>query len=205
MVAKMILPLLGGTPSVWNTSLFFFQALLLGGYAYAHFGSSWLGIKRHAILHSLIAIFCFLALPIKIHPNWFGLNYQDPMRAVIWLLLAAVGLPFFVLAAGTPLLQRWFATRSQSSDPYVLYAASNLGSMVGLVSYPLVVEPYLSLGQQTQFWLYGYIIYLVLTLICAGLAFQPFIRLSDEEVSVIGGSSAADSTFAEPRTACPKA
>src|SRR5215475_10885039 len=120
MVAKMILPLLGGTPNVWNTSLFFFQALLLAGYAYAHFASSWLGVKRHAILHLLIVASCVLALPIEVSHH-------------------------AVPAADAPLFQLWSARSRSSVDPYILYAASNLGSMVGLIAYPLVVEPHLSL------------------------------------------------------------
>ena len=151
----MILPLLGGTPNVWNTSLFFFQALLLAGYAYAHFASSWLGTRRHIIVHLLIAISCVLALPVKINQHWLPAANRDPTLWVISILLGAVGFPFFILAAGAPLLQLWFARSKQPSDPYVLYAASNLGSIVGLVAYPLMVEPHLSLAQQSHLWFYG--------------------------------------------------
>ena len=192
MVAKMILPFLGGTPAVWNTSLFFFQASLLAGYAYAHFGSAWLGVKRHAILHLLIVTSCVLALPIKINQQWVPLANQDPTRWVIWILLVAVGFPFFVLAAGAPLLQLWFAQRRPSSDPYVLYAASNLGSMIGLVAYPTVVEPHLSLARQSQFWFDGYLILIVLTFMCAGLAFRLFATLPNEESGALDRSASSN-------------
>jgi hypothetical protein len=192
MVAKMILPLLGGTPNVWNTSLFFFQALLLAGYAYAHFASSWLGTRRHIIVHLLIAISCVLALPVKINQHWLPAASRDPTLWVISILLGAVGFPFFILAAGAPLLQLWFAQSKQSSDPYVLYAASNLGSMVGLVAYPLVVEPHLSLAQQSQLWFYGYLIFLLLNFICAGWAFQRFIPLSHAGWGAVAGAENSD-------------
>jgi len=181
MVAKMILPLLGGTPAVWNTSIFLFQALLLAGYAYAHFASSSLGIRHHAIAHLLIASCCVLALPIKINPQWAPSGNQDPTLSVTWILLGAVGFPFFVLAAGAPLLQLWFAQSKRLSDPYILYAASNLGSMVGLIAYPLVVEPHLSLAQQSQYWFYGYLICLLLTFICAGLTFASSVPSTSEQ------------------------
>jgi hypothetical protein len=192
MVAKMILPLLGGTSNVWNTSLFFFQALLLAGYAYAHFASSWLGTRRHIIVHLLIAIFCVLALPVKINQHWLPAANRDPTLWVIWILLGAVGFPFFILAAGAPLLQLWFAQSRQPSDPYVLYAASNLGSMVGLVAYPLVVEPHLSLAQQSQLWFYGYLIFLLLNFICAGLAFQQFIPLNHAGWGAVASAENSD-------------
>ena len=199
MVAKMILPLLGGTPNVWNTSLFFFQALLLAGYAYAHFASSWLGVKRHAILHLLIVASCVLALPIEVSHHAVPAANQDPAVWVIRMLLGAVGFPFFVLAAGAPLFQLWFARSRPSVDPYILYAASNLGSMVGLIAYPLVVEPHLSLAQQGQFWSYGYLLFLLLNFICVGLALQRFAPSIHEPGSIVGADDSDRTRWSAPQ------
>ena len=101
MVAKMILPFLGGTPAVWNMSLFFFQALLLAGYFYAHLGNSWLGPKRHAIIHLAIVVFAVLFLPVVIHHHWFTVPVDQPERLVLSVLFVSVGFPFFVLASGS--------------------------------------------------------------------------------------------------------
>jgi hypothetical protein len=177
MVAKMILPFLGGTPAVWNMSLFFFQVLLLAGYLYAHLGNVWLGAKRHAILHLTLVVLTVVFLPVAIPDQWFSASADQPARLVLLVLFASVGFPFFVLAAGSPLLQRWFAQTSHpgARDPYFLYAASNLGSMVGLISYPVVVEPYLSLVEQSRTWFYGYVFFIAFTSACAAFLWRFFM------------------------------
>jgi hypothetical protein len=166
MCAKMVLPLLGGTPAVWNTCMVFFQAGLLLGYAYAHFLPNRLGLGRQAMLHVLLLASAAWLLPITL-PESIPAGWQP----VLWLLLAltwAVGLPFMLLAASAPLLQRWYAQgdRAQLRDPYFLYAASNLGSFTGLLSYPLLIEPGLSLDGQRWLWLAGYLTLLILTTFC---------------------------------------
>jgi spermidine synthase len=170
MIAKMILPLLGGTPNVWNTSMFFFQAMLVAGYAYAHFASRWMGLRLHAILHLLLVVSCVAALPVSINSSL--VSAEHPAMTIILLLLGSIGLPFFVLAAGTPLLQRWFAAINPAADPYPLYAASNLGSMIGLVAYPVLVEPSLALSEQTRFWLDGYLLYAFVAFTCGAFLVQ---------------------------------
>lgn len=169
MIAKMILPYLGGTPAVWNTSLFFFQGFLLGGYIYAHFASQWLGTRRHALLHAAIVLCALFSLPIAVRSDWFASADPDPAKQVLSVLSIAVGLPFFVLAAGSPLLQKWFANsgHAEAADPYFLYAASNFGSMIGLAAYPLWLEPYFGLAEQSGLWFYGYLVLVLLTSICA--------------------------------------
>jgi hypothetical protein len=166
MCAKMVLPLLGGTPAVWNTCMVFFQAGLLAGYAYAHYAPARLGLRLHALLHlgvlALVAFTLPIALPTDVPETW---------HPVAWLLVAltrAVGFPFLLVAAGAPLLQRWFAASLPAgrADPYFLYAASNLGSFAGLIAYPLLVEPGLTLADQARFWLAGYFLLLGLTALC---------------------------------------
>ena len=169
MVAKMILPFLGGAPAVWNTSLFFFQLVLLAGYIYAHFASSWLGIQRHALLHLGIVFSALFVLPIAVPADWFvSSSDAEPVKLVLSILFAVIGLPFFVLAAGSPLLQKWFSSTDHSAagDPYFLYAASNLGSMIGVLAYPFFLEPYFKLPEQSWVWFLGYLGLLLLTTAC---------------------------------------
>jgi len=168
MIAKMILPYLGGTPAVWNMSLFFFQALLLAGYLYAHVGTVWLGTKRFAMLHLAMVVVGVLFLPVIVPKQWFAVSSLHPARLVLSALLAAVGFPFFVLAAGSPLLQKWFAntTHPVAHDPYCLYASSNLGSMVGLIAYPTLLEPHFSLLEQSRNWFYSYVVLITITAAC---------------------------------------
>jgi SAM-dependent methyltransferase len=167
MVAKMILPRLGGSPAVWNTSLVFFQALLLAGYAYAHLSFRVLGARRQPILHLAILLLPLAVLPVAL-PNW-----EVPTSGVeIWvlgLLAAAAGAPYFAVASAGPLLQRWFSTTDDpdAGDPYFLYAAGNAGSVAGLLAYPFLLEPNLSLGAQSLLWAGGYVLFLALAGACA--------------------------------------
>src|SRR5713101_2948085 len=197
MVAKMILPLLGGTPAVWNTCLVFFQAILLAGYLYAHGLSRWLVPRRQSFWHLGVLAGLFLTLPLLTFPlrllqgtslssspppalivldklgihSWL-LQTPDLARPTPWLLMllvACVGLPFLVVSATAPLLQHWFAATAQSGsdDPYFLYAASNSGSLLALLAYPLIVEPYLPLQHQAWAWEIGYGLLVGLIALCA--------------------------------------
>ena len=168
MVAKMILPLLGGSPAVWNTCLLFFQGCLLIGYAYAHYASSWLGIKRHAWIHLGLVFAAMLTLPIALPMQWFARPTDNPSELVLGSLTVSIGFPFLVITAGGPLLQKWFAQcrHSAARDPYFLYAASNAGSLVGLLAYPILLEPHLTLSQQSRYWLYGYVALSTLIALC---------------------------------------
>src|SRR5579884_3017990 len=168
MVGKMILPLLGGTPAVWNTCMVFYQAVLLAGYAYAHFSTSWLGARKQAALHVVLLALPFLFLPVAVNPDLIK-GGENPILGLLRLLSMTVGLPMFVVSASAPLLQKWFADTSHPSaqDPYFLYGASNLGSMLALLAYPTVVEPNLRLGQQSIDWTIGYGVLAALTVLCA--------------------------------------
>src|SRR5688572_7673320 len=152
--AKMVLPYLGGSPAVWNTCVVFFQAAMLAGYAYAHLLSRRLPIRAQVLIHLILALAVSLLLPIAIPAGWAPPVDSSPVPSLLWLLLVAVGGPFFVVSSTAPLLQHWFSqTRDRSaSDPYFLYAASNLGSITALLAYPSVVEPMWSLTQQRLAW-----------------------------------------------------
>lgn len=169
MVAKMILPFLGGSPAVWNTCLFFFQTFLLLGYLYAHLASARLGLKRHMVLHLALLALALYFLPVAVPSVWLERPGDNPVYQVLAVLLIAVGFPFFVLSANAPLLQKWFSTTGHAAarDPYFLYAASNAGSLVGLLAYPFWLEPHLSLSQQAWFWLYIYLGFLAVVLACS--------------------------------------
>lgn len=169
MIAKALLPLWGGSPSVWNTCMVFFQAALLAGYAYAHAATAWLGVRRQAPLHVGV-----LLVPMAFLPFAAPSEAASSANPAVWLLLylvAAVGLPFFTVATTAPLLQRWFAS-ADARDPYPLYAASNLGSLLALVAYPLLIEPRLGLRRQAELWANGYGLLAALTAVCAILVWR---------------------------------
>jgi SAM-dependent methyltransferase len=169
MVAKGVLPLLGGTPAVWNTCMVFFQFALLAGYLYAHVGAKWLDARRQALAHIPVVLLSLLALPLVVAPT----NAPTQGTGTAWWLLQAlvttVGIPFFVASTTAPILQRWFATTQHKSarDPYFLYAASNAGSLLALLAYPLAVEPTLRLGDQARLWSIGYGLLALLITACA--------------------------------------
>ncbi len=171
MIARMLLPYLGGTPAVWNTCMVFFQALLLAGYAYAHLITVRLSVRRQTILHLSLLAMAAIFFPLGIsEASVQSLGGQS--SPILWLLktlLLAVGLPFLMVSTGGPLLQQWFSTTSHTAarDPYFLYSASNIGSLAALLGYPLLIEPNLRLRQQSWLWVAGYVLLIALILICA--------------------------------------
>ena len=174
MVGKMILPLLGGTPAVWSTCMVFFQAALLGGYAYAHLLTSRLRPARQVLVHLIALALPFAVLPLAVSSHWLRGGEANPILDVLTLLSLSVGLPFLVVSATAPLLQKWFTHTGHPAahDPYFLYAASNLGSMLALLGYPTLVEPRLHLQGsgwlgQTTLWSAGYALLALLTAGCA--------------------------------------
>lgn len=165
MIAKLVLPMLGGGPSVWNTSMAFFQACLLAGYAYAHLLQKIPTLRRQAIVHIAVLAAAALTLPLKITTL---LGPPDSERPILWLLgvlTLSLGAPFAALSATAPLVQAWYARTEQprtGAEPYALYAASNLGSLVGLLSYPVLVEPFTRLGAQALAWSLGYVAFILI-------------------------------------------
>ncbi len=165
LVARMALPRLGGAPNVWNSAMLVYQALLLGGYAYAH-ALSRLSVGRQAAIHLALLIFAALTLPIAL-PD---IAPPPPGREAIWvpwLFLLTIGPLFFVVSAQAPLMQGWFAAHPKAGDPYPLYAASNLGSFAGLLAYPLLAEPLLPVSAQSGAWAAGYGLLFVLVALTA--------------------------------------
>jgi hypothetical protein len=168
MAGKMLLPLFGGTPAVWNACMVFFQAALLCGYGYAHLAVRKLGLRRQPLLHLLLMLLALLALPPALQVSAVPPGNADPAFFLLYLLTLGVGLPFFIVSSSAPLLQRWFAetTHPAAGDPYFLYAASNLGSLTALLGYPLLFEPLLPLDSQGRAWSAGYGLLLLLTGAC---------------------------------------
>src|SRR5262245_16204012 len=164
IVALTVLPILGGTPMVWNTCVLFFQILLLGGYAYAHGVTTWLGSRRSGVAYGVVLVLPLLTLPFSIGPDARPPVEGNPAGWLLLVLSKSIGLPFFALAASAPMLQRWFADTDHAAakEPYFLYAARNLGSLLSLVLYPVAVEPLLRLSTQNRWWAAGYGVFVVL-------------------------------------------
>ena len=174
MFTKMVLPILGGSPGVWSVAMVFFQGVLLLGYLYAHLITRFLPLRVAAGIHALVLIAAFAAMPIAVA---HGLGRPPGDGAALWLMglfAVSVGLPFFAVSGNGPLLQAWFARsgHTQAADPYFLYGASNLGSFAALLSYPLVLEPFLTVAQQSHLWMAGFVALALLIALCAALVWR---------------------------------
>jgi len=169
LIAQMILPLLGGTPAVWNTCMVFFQAALLAGYAYTHSATTYMPAKRQTLMQGglLVLPFLLFLLPFSLG-DWTPATEVNPIWSVLYVLLLVVGLPFFIVATSAPLLQRWFSSTGHpaAKDPYFLYGASNLGSMLALLSYPFFFQRVFELPEMATVWMIGYAALVVLVGIC---------------------------------------
>jgi hypothetical protein len=173
MVAKMALPLFGGSPEVWTTSLVFFQLLLLAGYVYAHALRSLADLRLQVAIHGGLIALALLSLPVHIDPHWTVEVDRSPILALMWLLFRSVGLPFFALSATSSLAQSWFARSTNGArDPYIMYAASNVGSLATLLAYPLLIEPLLGTLQQGRLWTLGYACFCAALTACAWIALR---------------------------------
>lgn len=174
MFGKILLPLLGGSPSVWNTCMVFYQALLFLGYLYAHFLAGRIKMHRQVIIHAALLLVSCIALPLALPENAAPPTESNPTFWLLGMLFAAIGLPFFVVSTTAPLLQKWFSELDHhaSGDPYFLYAASNAGSLIALLSYPFVLEPLIGLSRQTTYWGVGYVLLGLLILGCAAVLWR---------------------------------
>lgn len=168
MFAKMTLPLLGGAPSIWTTAMLFFQTTLLAGYAYAHFISRYFSIRVQIISHLSVLGLGALFLPLATVEGWVPPADGAPSLWLIGFYSVCIGAPFFALSASAPLLQKWFSfsKHEHSLDPYFLYSSSNVGSMLALLSYPFVLEPWLRLQDQSWVWSLGYVGLILLIAVC---------------------------------------
>lgn len=160
MFARMALPLLGGTPAVWAIAMCFFQAVLLGGYCYAHLLKRYLAPSHAVFLHIVLMSLAWFSLPVDLPPSAVPAGGATAGLWLIGLMAKSIGYPFFFLSATAPLLQSWFArtTHTNAANPYFLYSASNIGSLSALIAYPFVVEPLLGLKMQALLWSGGFMV-----------------------------------------------
>ncbi|MBM3499964.1 MAG: ferrichrome ABC transporter permease [Armatimonadetes bacterium] len=176
IIARVILPWFGGAPSVWTTCMLFFQALLVGGYAYTHFLSARLRPKTQAVVHGCLLIGSLGLLgwmlqawgaPLVPSASWRPAAGGYPVLQILGILIVAVGLPYFVLATTSPLMQAWFSRSAPGVSPYRLYSLSNFGSLLALVSYPIAFEPAFAQRQQAEIWSGVYVLFALGCLFCA--------------------------------------
>ncbi|NOQ64012.1 MAG: spermidine synthase [Methyloprofundus sp.] len=189
LFGKLMLPLLGGSPAVWNTCMVFYQMLLFLGYLYAHFLSTRLDYKRQVQIHAGIILISLIALPVALPDNMIPPTDGNPTLWLVWTLFISIGLPFFVVSTTSPLIQKWFSHvgHHTSHDPYYLYAASNIGSLLALLSYPFIIEPNFGLATQRMTWSIGYIGLLALIAGCGWMFmrnYQVAEVASDAELEV---------------------
>lgn len=167
LIGKYILPWFGGSPGVWTTCMLFFQVLLLGGYAYAHALSRHLKPRGQAVVHLALLAVALVSLPITPSDSWKPAADSDPTWRILALLAVSLGLPYLVLSATGPLMQDWFRRTSPGKSPYRLYALSNIGSLLALVSYPFYFETNFTRQAQAQFWSWGLAAYALACAVCA--------------------------------------
>jgi SAM-dependent methyltransferase len=166
VISKFILPWFGGTPGVWTTCMLFFQVMLFLGYSYAH-GLMNLPRRAQWMIHGALVLGAVCLLPIAPGPSWKPQGNEEPAGRILLLLLANVALPYFVLSSTSPLVQVWFSRADRSGSPWRLYALSNIGSFIALLSYPVLIEPKLDVHQQTRLWSWGFALFALLSLASA--------------------------------------
>ena len=176
LLGKYFLPWFGGTPAMWTTCMFFFQTLLLAGYAYAHALARWFtprtqGYLHSALLFTALSVLALMAMawgtPITPSVSWRPHTSDHPVWSLTVLLAVSAGLPYFVLSSTGPLLQSWFTRTHPARTPYRLYSLSNVGSLLGLLTYPFLVEPWFSLRTQARIWTAGFLAFAVVCGYCA--------------------------------------
>ena len=182
LFTKMVLPRLGGSPAVWSVAMVFFQSLLLGGYAYAHYLMQLQSRMLPVAIHLVLLVVALLTLPLSIAGGWGEPPTSGYAFWLLGLFAVSIGLPFFALAANNPLLQAWFVRTGHPNgpDPYFLYASSNIGSFLALLSYPVLLEPMFALRTQNLIWTGGYGLLIVLIAACGVLLLRsPVMAVAD--------------------------
>src|SRR6476660_2354175 len=171
LFTKMVLPRLGGSPAVWSVAMVFFQSLLLAGYAYAHFLMQLKSRIWPVAVHLALLVLALLTLPLAIRSGWGEPPSSGYAFWLLGLFAVSIGLPVFALAANNPLLQAWFVRTGHPDgpDPYFLYASSNIGSFLALLSYPVLLEPMFTLRTQNLIWTALYGLLIVLIVACGAL------------------------------------
>jgi spermidine synthase len=170
LIAKIILPWFGGSAAVWSAAMLFFQLVLLAGYAYAHWSIRYLKAKQQMITHVALLLASCAVLPILPSETWKPSESGDPTLRILMLLIATIGLPYFLLSSTSPLLQAWYVRRSGSGMPYRLFALSNFGSMLALISFPFLVEPRLTSRWQAYSWSIGYVAFALVCTLAAWIS-----------------------------------
>lgn len=199
LIGKYILPWFGGTPAVWTACMLFFQCLLLMGYAYGHFLVKRLAPRRQRRVHLglMLAALALLLIagavwgvPLLPGPGWKPQGSDLPVLHILTLLGLGVGLPYLVLSSTSPLLQYWFNQAHPGREPYRLYALSNIGSMLALVTYPVLVEPFLPLSAQAKFWTAAFVLFV---LSCGYCCWRATSQTQPEKVEAMADPSSGDS------------
>ncbi len=167
MIAKMILPWFGGSAAVWITAMLFFQTALLGGYLYAHWSIRLLKPRGQMVVHSVLLALSLSLLPVLPALAWKPTGNEDPILRILGLLTLSIGLPYFLLSTTSPLIQAWYARKHKTALPYRLFGLSNFASLLGLLAYPVLVEPNVTLRQQSRGWSLAYAAFAVLGIIAA--------------------------------------
>ena len=192
IIAKQILPWFGGSSAVWTTALVFFQSTLLAGYAYADLTTR-LGVRRQTLLHIALLLLSLAMLPILASADWKPHGDEDPILRILLLLLVTIGLPYFLLSTTTPLLQSWYWRRFKAAVPYRLFALSNFASLLALLGFPVLLEPWFGLMELGWAWSGAYAAF---ALLCAGTAWASLRHAHDSGIRV----AAADTAAATPPT-----
>ncbi|NOT84617.1 MAG: fused MFS/spermidine synthase [Methylococcaceae bacterium] len=196
MFGKILLPLLGGSPAVWNTCMVFYQSILFLGYCYAHLLATRFSNLRQLQIHVALILLSLLALPLALPAGTTPPVDSDPTFWIVWTLLIAIGLPFFVVSTTAPLLQKWFAHigHQASDDPYFLYAASNAGSLLALLSYPFLIEPNIGVSSQKLLWSGGYGLLALAIVGCGFMLWRVGSPTQTEITSEIEGNTLSNKT-----------
>ena len=193
ILAKMALPLFGGGGAIWTACMLFFQLFLLLGYLYSHCLSKLTNLNHQVLIHSVLIGASLLLLPITPFASNLSLGWQAPQFEIMFFLLLGIGFPYFILSSTAPLIQKWYSVIPQNNTPYRLYSLSNLGSLLALLSYPLLIEPAMTTQLQTKIWSVGYGVFALLMLFTAYRLFGKHVEQAKPE-DISAATSAATKT-----------
>src|SRR5512145_915727 len=195
IIAKQILPWFGGSSGVWTTALVFFQSTLLAGYAYADWTTR-LGVRRQTTLHIVLLAVSLLSLPILASTAWKPQGDEEPTLRILLLLTATIGLPYFLLSTTTPLLQSWYWRRFHTAVPYRLFALSNFASLLALLGFPVLLEPWFDLAQLGWGWSALYVVFVG---VCAATGWASLRAAASRAGEPLADAAPASAAAAPPR------